>query len=198
MIDTPEFENALREWSREHQTAKRFAHTTRVVETAQKLAEKWLPEEAVICRLAGWIHDAAKELPDKQLLRYALEHHLPISKAEYDTPMLLHGAVAYSMASIEFVFEDERIRTACAYHTTGSPDMNTADKIVYMADLIEPEREFPSVETIRKLAFKVDLDKALFFSIVQTLQYLAQREKPIDPRVVELYNVLIKTGVTLD
>lgn len=195
---TEAFELTVRDWSQSHQSKKRFAHTGRVVSTATKLAEKWSPDEVMICRLAGWIHDAAKALSDKELLDYAIENNLPISKAEYDTPMLLHGAVAYALASAELGFSDERIRTACAYHTTGSPDMTLADKIVYLADLIEPEREFPSVDEIRRLAFNVAMDNAMLFAVVHTVQYLMERHKPIDPRVIELYNVLTNAGVRLD
>lgn len=192
-----EFEQAVREWAKSRQKEKRFKHTERVVATATKLAEKWLPEAIPVCRLAGWIHDAAKELSDVELLKLAQHFHLAIREPEVDTPMLLHGAVAYALAAAEFGFESERIRTACTYHTTGSPEMTLADKIVYLADLIEPGRDFPSVDEIRHVAFKVDIDRAMLLSVVHTVRYLMQREKPIDPRVIELYNVLLKSGVRL-
>jgi predicted HD superfamily hydrolase involved in NAD metabolism len=194
---TPEFEQVVRAWSKARQKEKRFKHTERVVQTAAQLAEIWSPDEVMVCRLAGWIHDAAKDLPDSDLLHLAREAGIEIREPEVDTPMLLHGAVGYVLASAEFGFEDDRIRTACTYHTTGSPDMSLTDKIVYLADLIEPGRDFPSVGEIRHLAFQVDLDQAMLFSVVHTVRYLMQHEKPIDPRMIELYNVLLKAGVRL-
>lgn len=194
---TPEFEQSVRAWSKTRQKEKRFKHTERVVQTAAQLAEIWSPDMLMVCRLAGWIHDSAKDLPDSDLLHIAREAGIEIREPEVDTPMLLHGAVGYVLASAEFGFEDDRIRTACTYHTTGSPDMSLTDKIVYLADLIEPGRDFPAVGEIRHLAFQVDLDQAMLFSVVHTVRYLMQREKPIDPRVIELYNVLLKAGVRL-
>ncbi|HLA44855.1 MAG TPA: hypothetical protein VJZ27_15530, partial [Aggregatilineales bacterium] len=90
-----------------------------------------------------------------------------------------------------FDLNDERVRTACAYHTTGSPDMNLVDKLVYLADLIEPERDFPQVELLRGGATE-NIDATILISIDNTVRYLLDRNRPIDPRVIELYNGLTR------
>lgn len=188
---TPEFEKEVKHWVRDREAKKRYAHTKRVVATATTLAKEWAPEDVMVCRLASWIHDAAKHYSDALLLRTALEAGVSVSEFEWRTPMLLHGIVAYVEADREFQLNDERIRTACAYHTTGSPDMNLVDKLVYLADLIEPERDFPSVEILRAGAME-NIDATILVSIDNTIRYLLDKNRPIDPRVVDLYNHLTR------
>lgn len=188
---TPEFETKVMRWAQKRQGKKRFAHTERVVETVTRLAERWLPDQIMVCRLAGWIHDAAKRMSDEALLDYAITHRLEISPTERDVPMLLHGMVAYWQANEKFALNDEQIRTACTYHTTGSPDMNLLDKLLFIADLIEPERDFPLVDALREMAL-VDVDQTMLLAIDGTLRYLLSQRKLIDPRVILLYNVLLK------
>jgi predicted HD superfamily hydrolase involved in NAD metabolism len=189
---TPEFEQKIRKWARKRETVARFAHTERVVETVTTLASRYAPNQIIVCRLAGWIHDAAKHEAPKDLLACAEKYGAEITPTERANPDLLHGVVAYWRAYEEFGLQDEQIRTACAYHTTGHPAMNLVDKLLYIADLIEPGREFPSVETIRQLA-KVDVDEALFLALDRTIRHLLDRRKTIETRVVDVYNVLLKT-----
>jgi predicted HD superfamily hydrolase involved in NAD metabolism len=191
----PEYSGQLErdviQWVRRRESSKRFAHTERVVAEATQLAETWAPHETMVCRMAGWIHDAAKHVPPQDLLEFAMLNDIPVSPAELETPMLLHGIVGYHKAAKKFGIDDDRIRTACAYHTTGSPHMNLTDKIVFLADLIEPERDFPMVDVIRQMAY-IDINNAMLISVDNTMRYLLTRMKPIDPRVLLLYNVLIK------
>jgi predicted HD superfamily hydrolase involved in NAD metabolism len=186
----PDFEAQIIAWVKKRESEKRFAHTQRVVEMVTQLAQQWQPEHLMVCRLAGWIHDAAKHKSDERLYELAVKYKVEISQAERQNPMLLHGIVAYHKAARKFGFEDERIRTACAYHTTGSPDMNLTDKLLFLADLIEPERDFPLVGTLRQLAF-IDVDKAMLLAIDGTLRYLLTQKKMVDPRVILLYNRLL-------
>lgn len=187
---TPEFEATITTWAKEYQSEKRFAHTARVVETVTTLAQKWSPEDVMICRLSAWIHDSAKRQDDEALLAYALSHGVEVRQFEREIPMLLHGVVAYLMASEAFQFADDQIRSACAYHTTGHPDMNLVDKLLYLADVAEPARDFPSVKAIRELMLQ-DVDKAILMTTSRSIQYLIETKKTIDPNVVELYNKLI-------
>lgn len=178
-------------WARKRQSAKRFAHTERVVEAVTALAEKWSPDEVMMCRLAGWIHDAAKSYSDSKMLQRAQDYRVPISAIEREKPMLLHGIVAYHRAAKKFGIDDARIKTACAYHTTGSPDMSLTDKLLFLADLIEPERNFPLVDHIRDLAM-IDVDKAMLLAVDGTLRYLLSSKRIIEPRILLLYNELVR------
>ncbi|NDJ87057.1 MAG: HD domain-containing protein, partial [Chloroflexi bacterium] len=93
-----------------------------------------------------------------------------------------------------FGLDDPMLQTACAYHTTGAPDMNTLDKIVMLGDLIEPSRTFDGVEALREIAHQ-DLDSAVLMSLDYTISYLIRRQRIIDPRPVFLRNQLIGAGV---
>ncbi len=191
---TPEVEAQVKAWARDQMKKKRYKHAKRVAKMANALAERWAPEEASVCRLAGWMHDTAKHWDDADLLAYAEQAGVPITAAERENPMLLHGVVGYLLADEVFGLPDGRLRTACAYHTTGSPHMSLTDKLVFLADLIEPKRDFPSVEVLREYAFE-DVDGAMMMAIDGTLRYLLETRKHIDPRVIELYNVLLRAGV---
>ena len=196
LIDyTPEFETRVQTWVEAHLKPKRIPHVRGVVETADWMATRYIPAERMRARLAAWIHDAAKRLPDDELLRLAELHQLPISEGERMVPMLLHGAVGYVLAAEEFGLDDPQLQTACAFHTTGDPSMNAVDMIVYVADLIEPTRDFPGVEELRAEA-KVSLEGVTLMATDFTLRYLIDRKKYIDPRPVYLHNRLIQAGVS--
>ena len=105
--------------------------------------------------------------------------------------MLLHGLIAYWRASEKFGLDDHVIRSACAYHTTGSPEMSLPDKLLFLADLIEPVRSFPLVDQIRALA-KIDVDQAMLLAVDGTLRYLLSSKRIIDPRIILLYNQLVR------
>jgi predicted HD superfamily hydrolase involved in NAD metabolism len=102
--------------------------------------------------------------------------------------------VGYVLAAREFGLDDPQIQSACAFHTTGDPAMTTADKIVYVADLIEPTRDFPGVEELRAEA-KRDLDAGTLLATDFTLRHLINRGQYIDPRPVFLHNRLVQAGV---
>jgi predicted HD superfamily hydrolase involved in NAD metabolism len=188
---TPELESEIAAWSQGRQEEERFTHTQRVVETVTRLAEKWSPSDVMMLRLAGWIHDAAKSMPDDKLLAYAEKKGVEITPAEREVPMLLHGVVAYLKADKKFDLQDERIRTACTYHTTGHPSMSLTDKLLFLADKIEPESDFPGVHILREMVM-MDVDQTLLVFLDGMIRYLLDRRRVIDPRVLDFYNGLVK------
>jgi len=191
---TPEFEAKVQAWAESRLKPKRIPHVRGVVETADWMAHQYAPEERMRVRLAAWIHDAAKHLSDDELLEIAEANHLHITESERLVPMLLHGAVGYVVAAKEFGLNDPKIQSACAFHTTGDPNMTAADKIIYVADLIEPTRDFPGVEELRAEA-KRDLDAVTLLATDFTLRHLINRGQYIDPRPVFLHNRLVQAGV---
>jgi predicted HD superfamily hydrolase involved in NAD metabolism len=190
---TPEFEARVAAWAREQIKPRRIPHVEGVVETVDTLARRYAPDEVMRARLAGWIHDAAKRWPDDDLLDYAEMNNLMITDSERRVPMLLHGAVGYAIAAAEFALDDPALQSACAKHTTGDESMSPLDKIVFLGDLIEPTRDFPSVEILRADA-EQNLDRALLRALDHTLLYLIQRQKQIDPRPLLLRNRLLLDG----
>ncbi len=192
----PKLEARARSWARARMSPERFDHTIGVVETVTHLAARHDLGSMAALRLAGWIHDAAKELGDGELIAWAERLGYPIRPIERQAPLLLHGAVAALLARQELGLDDPLIFTAATYHTSGHPDMSRADKAFYLADLIEPSRTLGWIEQTRQLA-EEDLDKALLFALTRQLRRLLKRGAIIDPRSVELHNRLLLSGVEL-
>ena len=188
------FEQEVRAWAKELVPSGRWAHVRGVVETADWLAERYTRREVMRARLAGWIHDVAKAWDDAELLAYAEEHGWPLGEAERESPMLLHGAVGYALAAERFGLDDPALQSACVHHTTGYPQMTTLDKVIFVADLIEPTREFKGLKPIRRAARR-DLDVAVLMSVDFTLRHLLKRQRPVAPRAVALHNALVRAGV---
>ena len=137
---------------------KRLAHSLGVEETAEALALRYGadPEKAA---LAGLVHDCAKDLSENDLCWRGLLLHRRYEEWVEKNPALLHGPVGAIIARDDLGIEDEDVLLAVAWHTTGRAEMNTLEKIIYLADMIEPGRTFPGVEKLRAVA-EEDLDEA--------------------------------------
>lgn len=164
---------------------KRFLHVLGVEKTAIALAKKY-GGDVEQAALAGLTHDYAKERPDE-------EFELAIQRDGYDLNLLKygnaiwHGVVGADFVARELKITDEAVLRAIRLHTTGAAQMTLLDKILYVADYIEPGRSFPGVEEARKLA-EVDLDAAVAFETKHTLQHLIENEQLIYPKTLETYN----------
>lgn len=140
-------------FARSRLSDKRYDHTVRVAETAVRLARAHgLDTEKV--RLAALLHDAARETPGEEFLRLAEEWGVPVGEFERENPKLLHGPVAAELARRKLSIEDEEVLDAVRVHTTGSPGMSPLSLALYVADKIEPDRDYPSVEYLRSIAPK--------------------------------------------
>lgn len=166
---------------------KRYRHTIGVKYTSVCLAMRY-GEDLEKAALAGVLHDCAKYLSGEDLLAICRENHLPVTEAEERNPFLLHGRVGAFFAREKYGISDEDILGAITWHTTGRPGMTLLEKIVFTADYIEPGREeAPDLERLRQLSF-TDLDQAVVEILKQTLDYLAETGKEIDPQTELTYN----------
>ncbi|HET6871672.1 MAG TPA: bis(5'-nucleosyl)-tetraphosphatase (symmetrical) YqeK [Sporolactobacillaceae bacterium] len=168
---------------------KRFQHTLRVADTAVKLANTFGgdPEKAEIASL---LHDLAKYF-DVKKLKESVESHSEISNNFLDFhPELWHAPVGAVYAKEELNVVDPDILNAITYHTTGRAEMSLLEKIVFLADYIEPGRQFPGVEEVRSLA-KTDLDKAIAKALKNTIEFLLARSQLIYPDTLHAYNAFI-------
>ena len=167
-------------YARERLSDKRFGHTVRVAETAERLARVHGldPQKA---RLAGLLHDLARETDGDTLLRTATEHGVPIGEPEREKPMLLHGPVAAEVAEAELGVKDDAVLEAIRVHTTGEPGMGPLSLAVFVADKIEPGREGEWVEELRGLA-EGDLGEAARESLKSSISHNEERERAIHPR----------------
>ena len=166
--------------------SKRYEHTQGVAYTSAALAMRY-GEDVQKAELAGLLHDCAKCLDNEKKIHICKKHGIVISDAEYRNPFLLHAKVGGHLAKTKYKIEDEDIINAVLYHTTGRPGMSLLEKIVYIADYIEPGREnAPDLDTVRKLCF-MDLDEALLKILEDILVHLKDSKKEIDPMTQMTY-----------
>ncbi|MDO4522853.1 MAG: bis(5'-nucleosyl)-tetraphosphatase (symmetrical) YqeK [Eubacteriales bacterium] len=164
----------------------RFEHTLGVMYTSAALAMCY-QEDMEKAQVAGVLHDCAKCMPDAKKLKICKKHGIEISELEASSPYLLHGKVGAFLAKEKYGIEDEDILNAITYHTTGRPDMSKLEKIVYIADYMEPHRNKASNLTdVRNMVFK-DLDLTLFKIMSDTLVYLRRSSQGMDPMTVRAY-----------
>ncbi|MBC5807208.1 MAG: bis(5'-nucleosyl)-tetraphosphatase (symmetrical) YqeK [Candidatus Eremiobacteraeota bacterium] len=169
--------------------AQRYRHVLGVARTAARLAHRHgaSPEKA---RIAALLHDIARGWPAAQLKAYARKHGLPVTPADETSPVLLHAAVGAEVARTEFGIEDEEVLGAIRRHTIALPGMTPLEKILYIADAVEPSRTYPERTKLAALGNE-SLDKGLLACLKSSLTYLMSREVPIDPGALALYNQLV-------
>jgi len=157
----------------------RFEHTLGVAYTCQALAMRY-EYDLDKAELAGLLHDCAKRFDGETLRVKCLSRNIPITEGEDRDPALLHAKLGAWMAREKYGIDDEEILSAIACHNTGKPGMSLLDKILYVADYIEPRRDkAANLLAMRKLAFE-DLDQACLSIMESTLSYLKSKNCPID------------------
>ena len=170
-------------------SGKRFQHTLGVAYTAAAMAMKY-EVDVKKALIAGLLHDCAKCMSDEKLLKLSEKENIEVTDVERRNPYLLHAKVGAMLASKEYGIDDEEILDAITYHTTGRPGMTDLDKIVFVADYIEPGRDkAPNLAKVRKLAFE-DLDGAVRRILKDTLKYLEGEkgsDSEIDPMTAKTY-----------
>ena len=158
----------------------RYEHTIGVMDTAACLAMRY-GADLTQALVAGLLHDCAKCIPNDKKLKLCKKNGIEVTPFEEKAPFLLHAKLGAWMAEHEYHVSDPAILSAIACHTTGKPDMSMLDKIVFIADYIEPGRnKAPGLPEIRRLSF-TDIDQALIRILSDTLDYLASSNDPIDP-----------------
>jgi predicted HD superfamily hydrolase involved in NAD metabolism len=157
----------------------RYEHTIGVMYTCGALAMRY-GYDLEKAMLAGLMHDCAKCMPNAKKLKIAEKNHLDISELERKNPFMLHAKLGALLAQKKYDIDDEEILSAIRWHTTGRPQMSLLDKIVYVADYIEPKRDkAPNLKEIRQMAFE-DLNQALLKILEDTLGYLGDSPDEVD------------------
>lgn len=170
-----------------HLDKERYEHTLGVMYTASALAMRYEVdlEKAMI---AGLLHDCAKCLSSDKKIKLCEKYKLSVSEVERENPGLLHAKLGAFLANKKYHIQDTDIIDSIANHTTGRPDMTKLDKIIYIADFIEPHRlEIPNLDYIRHLAF-IDLDECLYTILTATLHYLNNKGVAIDDLTEQTYS----------
>lgn len=165
---------------------ERYEHTKGVMYTAccLAMANEYNIDKAM---LAGLLHDCAKCIPNDEKIKICNDNNILINDAELSNPGLLHAKVGSYIAETKYNITDPDILHAIKVHTTGCPEMNILDKILYIADYIEPKRDIaPRLDYIRKIAFE-DLDTCIAEILYDSLHYLSGQNKSIDPMTQNTY-----------
>ncbi|WP_314584672.1 bis(5'-nucleosyl)-tetraphosphatase (symmetrical) YqeK [Paenibacillus terrigena] len=168
---------------------KRWAHTLGVMQTSIELAERF-GGDPTRAELAAILHDVAKYWSTDRMERIIREEQLPAILLEHDK-QLWHAPVGAFVAEQEFGITDVEVLDAIRYHTSGREQMTLMDKIVCLADYIEPGRDFPGVNNIRQLA-NHSLEEGLIAGFESTIALLISRRKRIFPLTIDARNDLIQ------
>ena len=172
----------------------RVRHVLGCRDTCVEMAKRWGADETHAAR-AGLLHDITKALDGPLQLTLCREYGMILDDFSREYPKTLHALTGSLVAERIFGEEPQVVQAICR-HTTGCADMTTLDKIVYVADYMEPNRAFPGVQELRKYAFE-DLDKALLLGLTMTLDMLKQQNRVVSPGSAAAMQWLARRGVTL-
>lgn len=172
---------------RKYLTVDRYEHTEGVMYTAAALAmaHNYDMENALV---AGLLHDCAKCIPDAKKIKLCEKYKVEVTDIEKANPFLLHAKAGAIIAKEKYDIQDEEILDAIRCHTTGKPGMSLLDKIIYIADYIEPNRtKATNLDDVRRLAYQ-DIDICLYKILSDTLAYLRSSSKTMDSMTLQTYN----------
>ncbi len=170
----------------------RVAHVLGCRDTAMDLAKQWGADTTDAAR-AGLLHDITKALDGSLQLTLCDEYGIVLGDFSKKYPKTLH-ALTGSLVADRIFGENRQVVDAICSHTTGKPDMTTLEKILYVADYMEPNRDFPGVEKLRHFAY-TDLDKALKLGLEMTVEMLQKNNQEISPASAEALAFLEKAGI---
>lgn len=167
--------------------SKRYNHSIRVAETGKKMAEIFDGDPKKV-ELAGILHDLCKYEELSGLYQSVTQYELGQDLLSYGSE-ILHGPVAAARLKDKYDIDDEEIYFAIYSHTTGRAHMNKTEKIIFIADYIEPKRTTPGVEDIRDIVFKErNLDKAVYEISKRTVLHLINKDKTVHLKTIECLN----------
>ena len=158
---------------------RRYRHSLGVRDTAEALAKRFGVDQAQ-ARTAGILHDCAKGLDRSLQIQMCQELEIPLDRCELENPGLIHAKLGAELVKCWFGIEDPAVIEAIRWHTLGRPEMDDLAKIIYIADMIEPNRQYPGVEALRQAAF-ADLNRGLFACVDATIQFNLKKGALVHP-----------------
>lgn len=165
---------------------KRFVHSLGVAYTAANLAMRY-SYDMNKAFTAGLLHDCAKYMSDEDIIEYCNKHDITLSNIEIDNPALIHAKAGVYMAKSKYDIDDIEILDSIRWHTTGHSAMEIHEKILFVADYIEPNRTHDSdLSLIRNMAYE-DIDACIAKIYENTINYITGSSKRLDPASKEAY-----------
>jgi predicted HD superfamily hydrolase involved in NAD metabolism len=182
--------NAIKEYLTNTLSTKRLMHSEGTAKTAEKLAIIYNVDSRK-AYLAGLVHDCTREtdIAAQNNMLEALE--LEVDELTLTTKELLHALTAEYLMINEFNIYDEEIISAVRFHTTGRENMTLLEKIIFLADVIEPSRDFPGIEYIRQIANE-NIDEALLVAFESSIKFLLGKRQMIHPNTLLARNYILK------
>ena len=167
----------------------RYIHTLGVADTAKKLAKlNGIPEKKA--EIAGLAHDVAKNLSKDRMKEIMKENNIILSNVEKNNMSLWHSIIGPIEAKDKLGIDDDEILDSIRWHTTGKENMSTLTKIIYIADMIEPGRNFEGVEDIRKVTFE-NLDSGVYYGLSRSIEFLLIKNLLIDENTMRARNYFL-------
>ena len=174
---------------KENLIEKRYAHILGVVDIAKKLAKlNGISEEKA--EIASLAHDVAKNLSKTRMKEIIEENNIILSAVEKDNANLWHSIIGAIEAKDKLGIEDEEILDSIRWHTTGKENMSILTKVIYIADMIEPSRNFDGIENIRKITFE-DLDMGVYCGLTRSIEFLLIKNLLIDENTIKARNYFL-------
>ncbi|MBQ8782504.1 MAG: bis(5'-nucleosyl)-tetraphosphatase (symmetrical) YqeK [Clostridia bacterium] len=168
----------------------RFIHSLNVADSARDLALIY-GADADVCYTAGLLHDITKNSQESEHLALFEKGGVILTDAEKNNKKLWHAMSGEQFVRQNTDVENEEIFDAVRYHTTGRAGMSLTEKIIYIADFISAERDYPDVDVMRALSAR-SLEEAMLYSLRYTIPDLIKKGQTIHPDSVNLYNELLK------
>jgi predicted HD superfamily hydrolase involved in NAD metabolism len=164
-------------------------HVERVVAEADRLAAGFEELDREQVELAAWGHDIARALSRQELLARAREFGLEVSPVEEEAPILLHGPVGAEILRQEYGIDDPEVLAAARFHSTGRAGMSLVEKVIFVADKIEPGKvqAKPALARVRELADR-DLDAAILEYLDQMLMVASEENWSLHPQAIAARN----------
>ncbi|MPQ42477.1 bis(5'-nucleosyl)-tetraphosphatase (symmetrical) YqeK [Clostridium tarantellae] len=180
----------LNSYLREILPEDRYIHTLGVAESAKALA-KLNGVDEFKAEIAALVHDIAKYLPiNEQINILKKDKESSIDNITFKVPQVLHGYVGAILAKELIGIDDEEILNAVRYHTVGKENMSKLEKIIYIADYIEPNRNFPGVDSLRKITYE-NLNEGVLSGLENTIIFVIKQREIVHPLTVKARNYLL-------
>ena len=168
----------------------RFAHSIGVADTAVALAKRF-GVDIDKTYVAGLLHDCARQFENDQLPVEAAKRAVPITAIEYAAPILLHAPIGAVMVKEDYGVDDPDIIRAIARHTVGAQNMSPLDIIIWFADMIEPHRNYPGVDYLRRLSKEASLEQMFLEGLNQTITFVVSKGAPVHPQTIDARNYIL-------
>ena len=183
-------------WLKTHLDEERYIHSLGVRDCAAMLADRY-GADIEKAKLVGLLHDCAKSLPKDDMIQKIREAGYPLEQEIFQNEALMHSIAGAVVARQVFGVEDPEILSAIECHTTGKGGMSLLDKIIYLADLIEPNRTFPGVDELRAAAME-DLNKAVLMGLRYGIERVLSTNRYLHPKTIEAWNDMLRIQKGMD